>query len=135
MQNNHISGPIPKSLGDLEELRYLSLDGNNFSGTIPDVFYNLLHLGTSSSRMMSAIECQHHFSLFLLSFSLVERAFLNFNDFNSSMPPSICNLREEGALKDLWSDCGGYPITCTCCTVCCDMVAECNEMESQMEGG
>ncbi len=54
MQNNHISGPIPKSLGELDELRYLSLDGNNFSGTIPDVFHHLLHLGTSSSRMMSA---------------------------------------------------------------------------------
>ncbi|KAL7439624.1 hypothetical protein ACHAXH_003998 [Discostella pseudostelligera] len=107
MQNNHLTGPIPESLGELDELRYISLDGNSLSGTIPDVFQNLLHL---------------------------ERAFLNFNDFNSSMPPSMCNLREEGALKDLWSDCGGYPITCTCCTVCCDMVAECSEMESQKGG-
>lgn len=107
MQNNHIAGPIPSSIGELEELTYLSLDGNNFSGTIPDVFDNLV---------------------------LLERAYLNFNDFNGSMPPSFCTLREEGALKDLWSDCGGYPTTCTCCTVCCDMVAECNEMQSQRGG-
>lgn len=104
IQNNHLAGPIPKSLGELDELSYLSLDGNNFSGTIPDVFGNLQHL---------------------------ERVYLNFNDFNGAMPKSLCTLREDAVLKDLWSDCGGYPITCTCCTVCCDMVAECNEMESQ----
>lgn len=104
IQNNHLAGPIPESLGELDELSYLSLDGNNFSGTIPDVFHNMENL---------------------------ERVYLNFNDFNGAMPPSLCTLREEGALNDLWSDCGGYPITCTCCTVCCDMVSECNEMESQ----
>lgn len=65
----------------------------------------------------------------------LERAYLNFNDFNGAMPHSLCTLREDGSLKDLWSDCGGYPITCTCCTVCCDMVAECNEMDSQREKG
>lgn len=109
IQNNHLAGPIPAGLGELEELRYLSLDGNSFSGTIPDVFDNLLNL---------------------------ERAYLNFNDVNGAMPPSLCTMREEGVLKDLWSDCGGYPITCTCCTVCCDMVTlECNEMESQKGGG
>ena len=39
------AGPIPKSLGELDELRYLSLDGNNFSGTIPDIFEQMVHLG------------------------------------------------------------------------------------------
>lgn len=107
IQNNHLAGPIPGSLGELDQLRYLSLDGNNFSGTIPDVFDNMAHL---------------------------ERAYLNFNDFNGAMPPSLCTLREDAVLKDLWSDCGGYPITCTCCSVCCDMVAECNEMESNRGG-
>lgn len=104
MQNNHIAGPIPETLGDLENLKYLSLDGNNFSGTIPDIFYHLNKL---------------------------ERAYLNFNDFNGVAPHSLCVLREEGILKDLWSDCGGYPISCTCCSVCCDMVSECSEMDSQ----
>ncbi len=105
MQNNHLAGPVPSALGDLDELRYLSLDGNNFSGSIPDVFSALTYL---------------------------ERVYLNFNEFNGVMPSSLCFLREEGVLEDLWSDCGGYPITCTCCTVCCDMVAECDEMASQM---
>ena len=103
MQNNHLAGPIPKALGDLDELRYLSLDGNNFSGSIPDVFTGLMNL---------------------------ERVYLNFNEFNGAMPSSLCYLREDGKLEDLWSDCGGYPITCTCCTVCCDMVAECDEMKN-----
>ncbi|KAL7484201.1 hypothetical protein ACHAW6_009838 [Cyclotella cf. meneghiniana] len=107
VQNNHLAGPIPQSLGELDELRYLSLDGNNFSGSIPDVFHELTNLG---------------------------RAYLNFNDLIGAMPPSLCTLRENGSLTDLWSDCGGYPITCTCCTVCCDMVAECDEMRSQNEG-
>ncbi len=108
MQNNHLAGPIPKSLGDLDDLRYLSLDGNNFSGSIPDVFTGLMNL---------------------------ERVYLNFNEFNGAMPTSLCYLRESGILEDLWSDCGGYPITCTCCTVCCDMVAECDEIASQRPGG
>ena len=107
MQNNHLAGPVPSALGDLDELRYLSLDGNNFSGSIPDVFTGLTNL---------------------------ERVYLNFNEFNGVMPSSLCFLREEGVLEDLWSDCGGYPITCTCCTVCCDMVAECDEMASQQGG-
>lgn len=107
IQNNHLAGHIPDAIGELDELRYLSLDGNNFSGTIPDVFHNLVHL---------------------------ERAYLNFNDFNGAMAPSLCLLREDGELEDLWSDCGGYPITCTCCTVCCDMVAVCDEMGSQKGG-
>jgi hypothetical protein len=41
------AGPIPTSLGELDELRYLSLDGNNFSGSIPDVFHELTNLGAS----------------------------------------------------------------------------------------
>ncbi|KAK1744750.1 hypothetical protein QTG54_004041 [Skeletonema marinoi] len=103
----NLVGPVPSALGDLDELRYLSLDGNNFSGSIPDVFTGLTNL---------------------------ERVYLNFNEFNGVMPSSLCFLREEGVLEDLWSDCGGYPITCTCCTVCCDMVAECDEMASQQGG-
>jgi len=128
IQNNHLAGPIPGSLGELDELKYLSLDGNNFSGTIPDVFDNLLNLGKQNSINDFCLPLEINL-LHLLFYK--ERAYLNFNDFNGAMPMSLCTLREEGALKDLWSDCGGYPITCTCCTVCCDMVAECNEMESQ----
>jgi len=104
IQNNHIAGPLPETLGELDNLNYLSLDGNNFSGTIPDIFYRLKNL---------------------------ERAYLNFNDFNGAAPQSLCILREKGILKDLWSDCGGYPISCTCCSVCCDMVSECSETDSQ----
>jgi hypothetical protein len=45
--NHSQAGPIPTSLGELDELRYLSLDGNNFSGSIPDVFHELTNLGMS----------------------------------------------------------------------------------------
>jgi hypothetical protein len=38
-------GPIPVGLGELDALRYISLDGNNFTGTIPDVFHDLSKLG------------------------------------------------------------------------------------------
>ena len=39
------AGTIPSALGELEGLSYLSLDGNRFSGVIPDVFENLSNLG------------------------------------------------------------------------------------------
>lgn len=104
LQGNHLAGPIPKGIGELTKLRYISFDGNNFSGSVPDVFEKL---------------------------STLEHAYLNFNDFNGAIPTSLCSLRDGGLLEDLWSDCGGYPVTCTCCTVCCNMVSECDEVASQ----
>lgn len=50
------AGPIPESLGELDDLRYLSLDGNNFSGSIPDVFHELTNLGMFTVSV-SAILC------------------------------------------------------------------------------
>lgn len=98
-------------------------------------FYLLVRQYIMSLNQTSSVYLKdNHILTFLIPNSFLERAYLNFNDFNGAMPPSLCTLREDGALKDLWSDCGGYPITCTCCTVCCDMVAECNEMESQRGG-
>ena len=44
LNNNNLSGSIPKSFGDLTHLRFLELIGNNFSGAIPHSFGNLVNL-------------------------------------------------------------------------------------------
>ena len=77
IQNNHIAGPIPETLGELENLKYLSLDGNNFSGTIPDIFYQLNKLGTSTLtfvfRHLSPIDSLSPNTSFLLDVALLPR--------------------------------------------------------------
>ena len=49
------TGPIPMALGELDALRYLSLDGNNLSGTIPDVFYDLSGLGMCMNNIIETL--------------------------------------------------------------------------------
>ena len=44
LSNNHLSGPIPSSLGSLANLRALTLGWNELSGTIPPALGNLANL-------------------------------------------------------------------------------------------
>lgn len=43
--NYAVSGELTPEIGDLRELEYLRLDGNGFTGSIPDSFGNLFNLG------------------------------------------------------------------------------------------
>mmetsp|Transcript_12792 Transcript_12792/g.18641 ORF Transcript_12792/g.18641 Transcript_12792/m.18641 type:complete len:413 (-) Transcript_12792:199-1437(-) len=108
LRNNRLSGPIPHTIGDLRELKFLSLDGNKFVGSIPDSIGFLDKL---------------------------ESVYLNFNDLSGNVPETICPLRNTknkdnggGGLQDLWADCGSWPLTCKCCTVCCDVLSDCEEV-------
>jgi len=64
-----------------------------------------------------------------------ESVYLNFNDLSGNVPETICPLRNTknkdnggGGLQDLWADCGSWPLTCKCCTVCCDVLSDCEEV-------
>jgi hypothetical protein len=88
----------------------------------------------TTSSLLVSVSCAHsrdrfasftYTNVVLLLLLFEERAYFYLNDhLNASMPPSLCALRDEGALTDLWSGCtDGYQ--CKCCTVCCDWIGEC----------
>jgi len=61
--------------------------------------------------------------LFLILFFTFIISVLQFNFLTGSVPESICDLRDEGKLRVLFSDCGGADpeIECkfpTCCNRC-----------------
>ena len=97
MSNCSLSGTIPRSYSDPPLLRDLYLDGNEISGPVPSF---------SAGKLTNLNE-------FLLHRTKI----------TGSMPESVCNLRENFILDDLWADCGGSSpeIDCdfpNCCNRC-----------------
>jgi len=102
MSNCSLSGAIPEEYANPPLLRDLWLDGNGITGTVPSI---------SSGKLENLNEL-----------------LLHDNFVSGSMPESICDLRFEDFLDDLWSDCGGLnpKIACdfpNCCNRCFE--AEC----------
>ena len=97
MSNCNLNGTIPSQYADPPDLRDLYLDGNNLSGTIPPI---------ESGQLEELSE-------FLLQD----------NDITGVMPDSICSLRSEFILDNLWTNCGGpspeiecdFPVCCNRC--------------------
>lgn len=97
LSNNTFFGTIPSAISDATLLRDLFLDGNDLTGTVPDI---------SEGQFQDLTEFV-----------------LQFNFLTGSVPESICDLRDEGKLRVLFSDCGGADpeIECkfpTCCNRC-----------------
>jgi hypothetical protein len=97
MSNCSLSGPIPSQYANPPLLRDLWLDGNRLTGTVPSIRPGQLEM---------------------LNEFLVHDTFLT-----GSMPQSVCSLRFDHILDDLWSDCGGASpeIECDfpdCCNRC-----------------
>lgn len=90
LTGNWFSGSIPKSFGDLGNLRILYLDGNLIEGEVPS------ELG----RLVVLQEFQ-----------------LDGNDVTGTMPQEVCDLRDH-KLSDLESDCASDQFICDCCTEC-----------------
>jgi len=97
--NCSINGPIPANYGRPPLLRDLFLDGNDLTGTVPEI---------TTGQLLNLNE-------FLLQGNLL----------TGSVPASICTLRDNmtGMLEDLWTDCLGNPpqIQCdfpACCNRC-----------------
>ena len=97
LSNCNLDGTIPPNYADPPELRDLYLDGNNITGTIPPIVTGQLE----------------KLSEFLLQDTGI----------SGSMPDSICSLRSQFILDDLWTDCSGElpEIECDfpeCCNRC-----------------
>merc|ERR1719343_323157 len=97
MSNCSLSGSIPRQYANPPELRDLYLDSNNITGKVPPI---------RSGQLEKLSE-------FLLQD----------NGISGTMPKSICDLRSNFILDDLWTDCGGASpeIECEfpeCCNRC-----------------
>ncbi len=97
MSNCSLVGRIPYDFSKPPDLRDLYLDGNDLTGTVPSI---------ESGKLQKLSE-------FLL----------NNNQISGTMPKSICKLRSNFILDDLWTDCGGPSpeIECEfpeCCNRC-----------------
>lgn len=97
MSNCALGGTIPSEYADPPDLRDLYLDGNKFTGVIPPIVPGQLE----------------KLSEFLLQD----------NNISGAMPESICSLRSDFILDDLWTDCSGESpeIECDfpeCCNRC-----------------
>lgn len=97
MQNCRLSGTIPPQYNNPPLLRDLYLNGNPITGTVPPVAAGELE----------------QLNEFLLHETLL----------TGTMPQSVCDLRTNFILDDLWTDCGGEnpEIECDlpdCCNRC-----------------
>lgn len=84
-----LTGAIPSTIGNLDQLTQLSLSDNQLTGTIPPQIGNLTNLNTLSFRenqLSGAIptEIGNLANLFVLSF--------RFNQLSGAIPPEIGNL-------------------------------------------
>jgi Leucine-rich repeat (LRR) protein len=115
------SGTIPSSIFSVPTLRLLYLNNNALTGPIPASYANppllrdLFLNNNLLTGMVPAIQTGQLLALNELP--------LQVNRLTGSMPQSICLLRTEGELDDLFSDCGGATpeIECdfpACCNRC-----------------
>mmetsp|Transcript_10053 Transcript_10053/g.28584 ORF Transcript_10053/g.28584 Transcript_10053/m.28584 type:complete len:1102 (+) Transcript_10053:561-3866(+) len=139
MGGNSFGPTIPAILSDLVTLKTLSLRDNMLGQSIPEALYtmeNLITLDlsenmltgglTSGITQMSSLENLVLYSNNLSDPIPTELGEMNtlkvislaFNGFQGSIPTDVCDLP---MLATLVSDCAGKdPITCDCCTGCCD---------------
>jgi hypothetical protein len=95
LQSNNLNGPIPSSIGNLSNLKWLYLDGNQLSGSIPSSIgnlSNLMLLDLIDNQITGAIppEIGNLSSLMWLA--------LNNNQLTGAIPPEIGNLSNLSSL-------------------------------------
>lgn len=116
---NQLVGTIPDTLfATPDDLEAVYLQGNMFSGTLPDFSSAsaLVDLYLSGNMLTGTLPEVPAGSL-----PSLEELLLDSNEFTGSMPESICLLRSS-SLEDLWTDCAPpAEIQCSvpdCCTRC-----------------
>ncbi|KAK8353528.1 hypothetical protein V6Z12_A05G163900 [Gossypium hirsutum] len=80
---NHITGPIPGYLGNITTLKYLSLENNQFSGTIPPEFGRLVNL---ENLTLNANYLTGKFPLSLANLSNLKELRISSNNFTGKIP-------------------------------------------------
>jgi hypothetical protein len=121
ISNNMVGGSIPATLFDIPTLRIAYFSNCSLSGSIPSNYVNpprLRDLYLDGNRITGVVPPVPVGRLLQLNEFLLHRTMLM-----GSMPASVCNLRLDENLDDLWSDCGGNSpeIECDfpdCCNRC-----------------
>ena len=125
ISNSDLAGPIPRSIFSIPTLRLAYMSNCSLTGTIPPEYANppdLRDLYLDGNAIQGTVPSIEPGQLEKLSELL-----LNDNSITGTMPDSICNLRSEFILDDLWSDCGGDPQEIECdFPVCCNRCFESN---------
>lgn len=121
-RNNAFEGTLPETIFDIPTIRILYFANNNLDGTIPGTYGNspvLRDLFLSGNELTGTIPEIQPGQLSSLTELLLED-----NQFTGTMAESICSLRVQGLLEDLWVDCGpsaNPKLECDapgCCTAC-----------------
>lgn len=121
VSNNPLQGRIPRTLFTIPTLRLVYMSNCDLGGRIPSNFADppeLRDLYLDSNRIYGRIPYVQPGQLEKLNEFL-----LHDNRITGTMPQSICNLRSEFILDDLWTDCSGATpeIDCEfpeCCNRC-----------------
>ncbi|KAL2518773.1 putative inactive receptor kinase [Abeliophyllum distichum] len=93
LRGNFLSGPIPSELGSCTELRDLHLQGNRFSGKIPETLFtlkNLVRLNLAGNNFFGGISSAFN------NLTKLKILYLENNQFNGSLPnlSSLTELRK-----------------------------------------
>ena len=121
ISNTLLSGNIPSSLFSIPTIRLIYLSNSTITGTIPSQYSNpplLRDLYLDGNPLSGTVPPIRDGQLQFLNEFLVHRT-----ELSGRMPVSICDLRTNNILDDLWSDCGGNnpEIECDfpdCCNRC-----------------
>ena len=73
MDRNQFRGTIPETFGNLQNIQYLSFGDNAFTGSLPDSFAQLTNLGMSKlqNRIISIYRCESSSSSVVHLFTVV----------------------------------------------------------------
>jgi Leucine-rich repeat (LRR) protein len=120
LDNNNLSGEIPKEFGHLEQMEFLLLNQNNLEGTVPDTMKHLHYLSKSHfsySFRPSNYSCTNadHIFCFLV---FIEMLRIDDNQIEGNADP-VC-ADQPPKLDIFTSDCGSGGFECPCCSNCCD---------------
>jgi hypothetical protein len=125
--NEAITGNLPSSIFEIPTLKFVYMHQClNLGGTIPNSFSDpseLRDLYLHTTKIGGTVPAVGNGKLLKLNEFLIQDTAIRGN-----MPNSVCALRSDGILDDLWSDCGGPTpeIQCSfpnCCNRCFEGIA------------
>jgi len=132
LDKNRLTGSIPNTLGNLEDLHILLLNRNNLTSTIPASFANLQSLSECShtGRFVTLLLfiLSHTTTIIRFSFALLELIFLEANtNISGSLGTTFCDNPAFVVNPIIIAGCDLCDPLVDCCELCCAEGKECND--------